>query len=118
MSKKFVRNLTDVKDIDKLAIHVRTQNDLIQTTDGTVYVVTKNGYEQITGGASDSDITSLKSENTKLKNRLSKLETSNETLKGQVETLETSNEDLISRIETLENADDTTSNDTEEQPTE
>ena len=99
MSKKFVRNLTDVKDIDKLAIHVRTQNDLIQTTDGTVYVVTKNGYEQITGGASDTDINSLKSENTKLKNRVS--------------TLETSNKDLISRIELLENADPT-----EEQPTE
>lgn len=93
MANKFTRNITDVKDVNKLAQHVTTQNDLIQTTDGSVYIVTKNGYEKITGGVTDSDITSLKSENTKLKNRVTELETSNT--------------DLISRIEALENADTT-----------
>lgn len=90
MANKIVRNITEVKDVNKLAQHVTTQNDLIQTTDGSVYIVTKNGYEQITGGVTDSDITSLKSENTKLKKRVTELETSNT--------------DLIERIEALENA--------------
>ena len=135
MANKFVRNITEVKDVNKLAQHVTTQNDLIQTIDGSVYVVTKNGYEQITGGLSDSDITSLKSENTKLKNRVTELETAKdeqatkvselETAKSEQDTkieslettnseqatkiseLETSNTDLITRIEALENPDTT-----------
>ena len=94
MANKFVRNITEVQDVNQLAQHVTTQNDLIQTTDGSVYIVTKNGYEQITGSISQSEITSLKSSNTQLKNR--------------VKDLETANEDLITRVETLENADTTT----------
>lgn len=93
MANKIVRNITEVKDVNQLAQHVTTQNDLIQKTDGSVYIVTKNGYEKITGSVSDSDITSLKSENKKIKNRVTKLETSNE--------------DLISRIEALEKSDTT-----------
>lgn len=93
MTNKIVRNITEVQDVNQLAQHVTTQNDLIQTTDGSVYIVTKNGYEKITGSVSDSDITSLKSENKKIKNR--------------VKELETSNKDLITRIEALEKADKT-----------
>lgn len=94
MANKIVRNITEVKDVNQLAKHVTTQNDLIQTTDGSVYIVTKNGYEQITGSVSQSEITSLKSANTQLKNRVTELETSNK--------------DLIKRIEALENAYTTT----------
>lgn len=93
MANKIVRNITEVKDVNQLAQHVTTQNDLIQTTDGSVYVVTKNGYKQITGAASQSEITSLKSANTQLKKR--------------VTDLETTKTDLITRIEELENPDTT-----------
>lgn len=100
MSSRFTRNLSEVKDVNKLAQHVTTQNDLVQTVEGDVFVVTKNGYEKITGGLDSGDldnvkteITNLKSENTKLKNR--------------VTDLETSNTDLISRVEALENPETT-----------
>src|SRR5699024_1906172 len=136
MANKMVRNITEVKDVNKLAQHVTTQNDLIQTTEGSVYIVTKKGYKLITDGANLEDIEplkteqkSLKSENTKLKNRVTDLETSNgeqatkitdlETTISDLETanseqatkisdLETSNTDLIARIEALENPDTTT----------
>lgn len=132
MANKIVRNITEVKDVNQLAQHVTTQNDLIQTTDGSVYIVTKNGYEQITGGLSQSEITALKSSNTQLKNRVTELETAKdeqatkvsdlETAKDEQDTkvselettnseqttkisdLETSNTDLITRVEALENA--------------
>lgn len=100
MSSRFTRNLSEVKDVNKLAEHVTTQNDLVQTTEGDVFVVTKNGFQKITGGLDSSDldnvktdITNLKSENTKLKNRVSELETSKT--------------DLTSRVEALENPDTT-----------
>lgn len=92
MANKIVRSIREVKDVKKLAQHVTTENDLVSTTDGTVYIVTKNGYEQITGSVSDSDITSLKSENTKLKNRVTELETSNTDLISRIEALETLSE--------------------------
>lgn len=100
MANKIVRSIREVKDVNKLAQHVTTENDLVSTTDGSVYIVTKNGYKLITDGANvedieplKTDITTLKSENTKLKNR--------------VTDLETSNTDLITRIEVLENPDTT-----------
>lgn len=79
MANKFVRNITEVQDVNRLAQHVTTQNDLIQTIDGSVYIVTKNGYEKITGSVSQSEITSLKSENTKLKKRVEALENADTT---------------------------------------
>jgi len=107
MSSRFTRNLSEVKDVNKLAEHVTTQNDLVQTVEGDVFVVTKNGFQKITGGLDSSDldktttdITNLKSENTKLKNRVSDLETSNT--------------DLTERIEALENTDTTENPDTTE----
>lgn len=121
MANKIVRNITEVKDVNKLAQHVTTQNDLIQTTDGSVYIVTKNGYKLITDGANLEDIeplktdiesltseqTSLKSENTKLKKRVTDLETSNSAQDTKISDLETSNSDLIERIEALENEEPT-----------
>ena len=116
MANKMVRSIREVKDVNKLAQHVTTQNDLIQTTDGSVYIVTKNGYKLITDGANLEDIeplktdieslqseqTSLKSENTKLKNRVTALETANGEQDTKITALETSNTDLITRIEALE----------------
>ena len=117
MANKMVRSIREVKDVNKLAQHVTTENDLVSTTEGSVYIVTKNGYKLITDGANLEDIeplktdieslqseqTSLKSENTKLKNRVTALETSKDEQATKIESLETSNTDLISRIEALEN---------------
>lgn len=95
MSGRIVRTITKVKDVNKLADHVTSDNDIITDIDGNVYL--KNGsknYIKLSTGDTESlqsEITSLKSENKKTKNRVTKLETSNE--------------DLISRIEALENAD-------------
>ena len=98
MSGRIVRTITKVKDVNKLADHVTSDNDIITDVNGNVYL--KNGsknYIKLSTGDTESlqsEITSLKSENKKIKNRVTKLETSNE--------------DLISRIEALENADTTT----------
>jgi len=121
MSSRFTRNLSEVKDVNKLAEHVTTQNDLVQTTEGDVFVVTKKGFQKITGGVDSSDldkinndvdksktdITNLKSEQTKIKKSVSDLEKSNETLTTKVSDLEKSNKDLTSRIEALENPETT-----------
>lgn len=119
MSGRMVRTITKVKDVNKLADHVTSDNDIITDIDGNVYLKngTKNYIKLGLSGDTESlenSITTLKSENTKLKKRVSDLETSNEDLEtsnkdliSRVEPLETSNEDLISRIEALENADTT-----------
>lgn len=99
MSGRIVRTITKVKDVNKLADHVTSDNDIITDVSGNVYL--KNGSKKYIklGLSGDTEslqgsITSLKTENTKLKKRVSDLETSNE--------------DLITRIEALENADTTT----------
>ncbi len=48
MASDFVRNIKDVRNIDILSRNTVTENDLISTTDGEVYVVTKKGYRKIT----------------------------------------------------------------------
>src|SRR5699024_643274 len=48
MANKFVRSINGVRNIDKLSRNITTENDLISTTDGEVYVVTKKGYKNIT----------------------------------------------------------------------
>lgn len=136
MANKIVRNITEVQDVNKLAQHVTTQNDLIQTTDGSVYIVTKNGYEKITGGLSDSEIKALKnsvsdlekakdeqakkvSELEKAKDeqdtKISDLEKAKDKQNTKISDLETSNTDLIERIEALEKPTDDNEN---EEPTE
>lgn len=116
MSSRFTRNLSEVKDVNKLAEHVTTQNDLVQTTEGDVFVVTKNGFQKITGGLEQSDldpviadvnknkseITSVKSEQTKLKNRVTDLETFKDEQDTKNGELDTTIEDLIARVEDLE----------------
>lgn len=96
MSGRIVRTITKVKDVNKLADHVTSDNDIITDIEGNVYLKngTKNYIKLGLSGDNESlqsELTSFKSENTKLKKR--------------VEALETSNKDLISRVEALENAD-------------
>lgn len=99
MSGRIVRTITKVKNVNKLADHVTSDNDIISDIDGNIYLKqgSKNYVQLALSGDSaslQSEISSFKSENTKLKKRVSDLETSNK--------------DLISRVESLENADTTT----------
>lgn len=48
MANDFVRNIKDVRNINKLSPNITTENDLISTIDGEVYVRTKKGYKNIT----------------------------------------------------------------------
>ena len=105
MSKKFVRSTKDVRDIEKISQNFIEENDIVSTTDGSVYIATKTGFMELGGSGLDTvktDITTLKSENTKLKNRVTTLETESTNLKSSVETLETENTNLKSSVETLE----------------
>lgn len=116
MSSRFTRNLSEVKDVNKLAEHVTTQNDLVQTTEGDVFVVTKKGFQKITGGVDQSqldetnknvdknksDITNIKSEQTKVKDRVTELETFKDEQDTKNSELDTTIEDLIARVEDLE----------------
>ena len=105
MSKKFVRSTKDVRDIEKISQNFIEENDIVSTTDGSVYIATKDGFLELGGSGLDTvktDITTLKSENTKLKNRVTTLETENTNLKSSVTTLETENTNLKSSVTTLE----------------
>ena len=110
MSGRIVRTITKAKDVTKLADHVTSDNDIISDIDGNIYLKqgSKN-YVQL-GLSKDiesfqSEITSLKSENTKIKKRVTDLETANSEQATKISDLETSNTDLVSRVEALENAD-------------
>lgn len=78
MSKKFVRSVKNVTNIEQFSKNVLEENDIVSTQDGKVYVVSKNGFVEL-GGVDDTslkqEITNLKSEMTKLKNRVKALET-------------------------------------------
>ena len=105
MAKKFVRSLKDVKDIQQLSKNIIEENDIVSTTDGSVYIATKDGFLELGGSGLDTvktDITTLKSENTKLKNRVTTLETENTNLKSSVTTLETDYQTLSDRVTALE----------------
>lgn len=79
MSKKFVRSVKDVTDIEKFSKNVLEENDIVSTQDGKVYIVSKDGFTELGATFDDTslkqEITNLKSEITKLKNRVSALET-------------------------------------------
>ena len=105
MSKKFVRSTKGVRDIEKISQNFIEENDIVSTIDGSVYIATKDGFIELGGSGLDTvktDITTLKSENTKLKNRVTTLETENTNLKSSVTTLETENTNLKSSVTTLE----------------
>jgi|SRR5699024_4873981 len=134
MSGRIVRTITNVKDVNKLADHVTSDNDIITDIDGNIYL--KQGSKNYVELALSKDIaklqgeiTSLKSENTKIKNRvtdlettnseqatkISDLETSNKEQETKINDLETSNKDILERLEALEQNSEETDPD---QPTE
>ena len=105
MSKKFVRSVKNVTDIEQFSKNLLEENDIISTQDGEVYITTKDGFLELGGSGLDTvktDITTLKSENTKLKNRVTTLETENTNLKSSVTTLETDYQTLSDRVTALE----------------
>ena len=104
MSKKIVRSVKNVTNIDQFSKNVLEENDIVSTQDGKVYVVSKNGFVELGGSGNDNlkqEITTLKSENTKVKNRVETLETENTNLKSSVETLETDVSTNKSDVDTL-----------------
>ena len=79
MSNRIVRTVKNVKDVTKLADHVTSDNDIISDVDGNIYLKqgSKNYVKLATSNDSESlqsEITSLKSENKKLKQRVKALE--------------------------------------------
>ena len=106
MSGRIVRTITKAKDVTKLADHATSDNDIISDIDGNIYLKqgSKNYVKLATGDIESlkTEITSLKSENTKLKKRVSDLETANSEQDTKISDLETANTDLTSRIEALE----------------
>lgn len=103
MSGRMVSTLTNVKDVNKLADHVTNENDIITDQQGNVYL--KNGVKSylklalsVDNDSLQTEIKSVKSENTKLKKRVTDLETDKDEKDTQISDLET-------RIEALENAD-------------
>ena len=105
MSKKFVRSTKNVRDIENISQNFIEENDIVSTIDGSVYIATKTGFMELGGSGLDTvktDITTLKSENTKLKNRVTTLETENTNLKSSVTTLETDYQTLSDRVNALE----------------
>ncbi|MGO3818147.1 MAG: hypothetical protein ACTJH3_11495 [Staphylococcus equorum] len=104
MANKIVRNITEVKNVNKLAQHVTTQNDLIQTTEGSVYIVTKNGYKLVTDGAKLEDIEPLKTDIESLTSEQTSLKSENKKLKKRVTDLETAKDEQATKISDLENS--------------
>ncbi len=122
MSGRIVRTITKAKDVTKLADHATSDNDIISDIDGNIYLKqgSKNYIQLATGNTESlkSEITSLKSENTKLKKRvtdletakteqatkITDLETTNSEQTTKISDLETAKTDLTSRVEALENA--------------
>ena len=83
MASDFVRNIKGVRNINKLSSNITTENDLISTIDGEVYVVTKKGYKNITN-VETQDFEKLKTKVENLKNQSENNTTDIGTLKTDV----------------------------------
>ena len=117
MANDFVRNIKGVRNIDILSPNITTENDLISTSDGEVYVVTNKGYEKITG-VETKEIKQLKTDvsNVKIQSDSNTLNISDntddiETNTSEISTLKKSTDNNTSEIETLQT---TTGNNTSE----
>ena len=102
MASDFVRNIKDVRNIDILSPNITTENDLISTSDGEVYVVTKKGYRKITGVETE-EIKQLKTDvsNVKIQSDTNTLNISDLT-----DDIETNTSDIVSlnkSTETIKN---------------
>lgn len=94
MASEFVRKVKGIRNIDMLSPNITTENDLISTIDGKVYVATNKGYKKITGGDTEQDIQVLE---TDVKN----LKTSTGNNTSEIETLETKTNDNTTLINSL-----------------
>ena len=117
MASDFVRNIKDVRNIDILSRNTVTENDLISTTDGEVYVVTKKGYRKITN-IETKDFEALKKQadtNTlnisDLTDDINTLNTTTETNTSDIESLKTSTDTNTSDISNLKTTTETNTND-------
>lgn len=117
MANDFVRNIKGIRNIDILSPNITTENDLISTSDGEVYVVTNKGYRKITG-VETKEIRQLKKDvsNVKIQSDSNTLNISGntddiETNTSEIEALKTSTGNNTSEIETLKT---TTGNNTSE----
>src|SRR5699024_10600671 len=126
MADKIVRSINGVRNIDKLSRNITTENDLISTTDGEVYVVTKKSYKNITNvetqdfeklktkvenlnNQSDTNTTDIVTLQTDVGNNTSEigtLKTSTGNNTSEIETLKTSTGNNTSEIETLKTSTD------------
>lgn len=119
MASDFVRNIKDVRNIDILSPNITTENDLISTKDGEVYVVTNKGYRKITG-VETKEIKQLKTDVSNVKTQadtntlnISDLTDDIDTNTSEIETLKTTTHTNTSEIETLKTlTDNNTTNDT------
>lgn len=114
MASEFVRKVKGIRNIDILSPNITTENDLISTIDGEVYVATNKGYRKITG-VETKEIKQLKTDVSNLKiqsdtntltisDNTDELETNTseiETNKSEIETLKTSTGNNTSEIDTL-----------------
>lgn len=97
MSGRVVRTLTKVHNVEKLADHVTSDNDIITDLENNVYLKNGTNHYLKLSVATDVDktkteITNLKSENTKLKNRVSELEKQQKDILERLQALETPTE--------------------------
>ena len=117
MASDFVRNIKDVRNIDILSRNTVTENDLISTRDGEVYVVTKKGYRKITN-IETKDFEALKKQadtNTHnisdLTDDIDTLNTTTDTNTSDIKTLKTSTDTNTTDISNLSTSTETIKND-------
>ena len=106
MSKKFVRSLKDVKDIQQLSKNIIEENDIVSTEEGKVYIVTKTDFIEIGGSGVDiadlkSSVATLKTDVSTNKSDIKKLKTDVSTNQSDVETLKTDVSTNKSDVDTL-----------------
>lgn len=123
MASDFVRNIKGVKNIDILSPNITTENDIISTREGEVYIVTNKGYRKITNietkdfealknqadtntlnisGLTD-DIESLTTTTDTNTSDISELKTTTDTNKSDISNLNTTTDTNTSDIGSLEN---------------
>lgn len=130
MASEFVRKVKGIRNIDILSPNITTENDLISTIDGEVYVATNKGYRKITN-IEVQDFENLKNEVSKINNQsdtntinirdltddvetntseIEKLKTNTDTNTSDIGTLQSDVSTNTSEIETLKtNTDNNTS---------
>ena len=113
MASEFVRKVKGIRNIDILSPNITTENDLISTIDGEVYVATNKGYKKITGSETEQDIQVLEKDVKNLKSSTGNNTSEIETLKtdtnnntSEIETLKTSTDNNTSKIKTLNTSTD------------